>query len=203
MWICGLIGTMQYLSLSLFAEFWGIPFIQARYGLTPTLAALANSMIFFGWLVGAPLAGWISDRLRLRKLPLFVGSLGAGLLVLIVLYLPNVPLIVLCILLFLFGLFCSVEIICFAIGRELNDIKMSATSVAFINMIIMLGGLISQPAVGMLLDWSWLAAPVLENGNRLYSAANYQWALLVLPAGLFLSALLTKFLHESFQDHAE
>lgn len=200
MWICGAIGAIQYLSLSLFAEFWGIPFLQTQYSLSPATAALANSMVFFGWLIGSPLLGWISDKIKIRRMPLFVGSALAAMTITIVLFVPSLPLLVLCALLFLFGLFCSAEVICFAIGRELNNLRMAATSVAFINMVVMLGGLISQPLIGLCLDWHWAGAAT-EAGSRIYSTANYQWALTILPICLLVSVVLTFIMRESYQEH--
>ncbi|HEY1931045.1 MAG TPA: MFS transporter [Acetobacteraceae bacterium] len=60
-------------------------FLRRDMGLTPALQGLVVSMLLFGSIVAAPLAGLLSDRLGARRLIatagvlFFVGSLGAAL----------------------------------------------------------------------------------------------------------------------------
>ncbi len=54
---------------------------------------------------------------------------------------------------FYFGVFSSVEVIVFAVARELSPSHLAATSVAFTNFVIMIGGVLFQPLVGLLLDF--------------------------------------------------
>ncbi len=56
-----------------FAGLWGVPFLEAAYGLPRTQAATLTSMMFVGWGVGAPLFGWLSDRIGRRRPPMLVG----------------------------------------------------------------------------------------------------------------------------------
>ena len=59
-----------------------------------------------------------------------------------------------------------------------------------INMVVMLGGIILQPAIGMILDYYAVMT--------LYA---YQVALIVLPVGLFIAAGLSCILKESYPRH--
>ncbi len=56
-WLNGLVGFLLYISLSAFAELWGIPYLTQAHHLSSTHAASANSMIFLGWAVGGPFWG--------------------------------------------------------------------------------------------------------------------------------------------------
>jgi MFS family permease len=197
MWLAGLVGCMFYLSLSLFGELWGIPFIQKVYNLSQDSSALACSMLFAGWLVGAPISGWLSDMIKARKLLLIIGGFLSLVVVSIIIFKPfTIASGLLFTLLFFFGIFSSVQIICFAISRENNHTKIAATSVAFTNLVIMFGGMVFQPLIGFLLDLWWDGAT--QDGIRLYSGANYQHALWSLPICILIGVILALGLRETY-----
>ena len=56
------------------------------------------------------------------------------------------------VLLFVFGVCNSVQVLSFVVGREVSDRRIAGTAIAFINMLVMLGGAFAQPMVGELLD---------------------------------------------------
>jgi MFS family permease len=197
MWISGIIGCAFFLSLSVFAELWGIPFLRNVYKLSPSVAAFACSMVFAGWLVGAPINGWLSDKNRTRKLPLIVGGSISAIIITIIVFRPiNISIEFLDVLLFLFGIFSSVQIVCFAISKENNPTHVAATAVAFTNLLIMTGALVFQPLIGKLLDIRWIGH--VHKGVRVYSAINYQHALLILPISIVIGVILSFILRETF-----
>ncbi|MCK4870715.1 MAG: MFS transporter [Gammaproteobacteria bacterium] len=202
MWLSGFIGCAMFLSLSVVAELWGIPFLKAVYHLSADNAAFACSSVFLGWLVGAPLSGWISDRGRNRRLPIIFGAIFSALVLSVIIYHPvNFTLIHLSILLFLFGLFSSAEVICFAIARENNPTHVAATAIAFTNLLVMVGGVVLQPLVGRLLDIGWRGATL--NGVRVYTASDYQHAFWIIPICIIVAAVLTVILRESYGHEGE
>ena len=193
-WINGLIGCLLYLPTSVFAELWGVPFLSQALHFSPSAAANAISLIFLGWATGAPVAGFISDVLKQRRLPMTIGSVMAAILFSIVLYVPHVPVYAVCIIFYLFGFFSSAQVIIFAVGREISSSKASGTAIALTNMFVMIGGVIFQPVVGILLEWRGGQA---VEGLHMYSADAYQYALAVLPFGLVLTVFLTFLLKET------
>jgi len=118
LWFAGLIGCMLYLSLTAFAEMWGIEFIRSAGHVPNYFAAKLNSVIFLGWLIGSPLSGWISNKIKSRRKPLLVGSLLAAATMTFILTMPQAHPWILTVLLFLFGLFSSTEILIFVVARE-------------------------------------------------------------------------------------
>lgn len=195
-WISGLIGCLLYLSLSAFGELWGIPYLEQAQGLSKTQAATCNSMIFLGWAIGAPFWGWFSDWVEKRRLLLILAGIAAFILVVLLLYVPGFSFLSMNGLFFGFGFFTSVEILVFAICREVCSAKISGTAIALTNMIIMVGGNIFQPLVGKLLDLRWSGQ--LLSDARIYSIEAYQFSLAVLPLGLLLAVGLAFFLRESY-----
>lgn len=205
-WINGAYGCLIYLPTTVFAELWGIPYLSHAKGMSMPAAEFANSLIFMGFMFGAPLWGYLSDKLHQRKGPMLIGALGAGVMMTLILYLPNVQLHTFYFMVFTLGLFYGVQAVVFAVGRELSPKEAAGTAIATTNMFVMLGAMLLQPLIGSLLDHSvrvrygdTLASIALgTNGMRdLYTVADYQFAMVVIPAGIFLAAILTLFLKET------
>lgn len=205
-WINGLYGCLVYLPTTVFAELWGIPYLRHAHGLTQSGANLCNSVLFLGFTIGAPLMGYISDKLHRRKLPMQVGAVGAALVMMVLLYVPGLHSISISILLFLLGLLYSAQAIVFAVGREVSPKEAGGTAIAMTNMIVMVGAMFSQPLVGRLLDWRLHARNAvipfqdltIDNMQQLYTAGDYQFALSIIPVGILIAAFLTLFLRETY-----
>lgn len=206
-WINGMIGCLVYLPTTVFAELWGISYLKHAHGASQGSADFANSLLFLGFTFGAPLMGYLSDKIRRRKFPLLIGALGAGCVMMIVLYVPGLTEFQIDVLMFTLGLLYSSQCIVFAIGRELSPVEAAATAISFTNMLVMFGAMFLQPLVGRLLDFSLAShlqaiEPVeklpIEKLQHLYSAADYQFALSVIPIGIFIAAILTFFLKETY-----
>lgn len=195
LWLTGIVGGLLYIPTSVFAELWGVPYLEQARGFSAYQAAGAVSMIFLGWAIGGPIVGFVSDRIRMRKVPIIFGSLLAALLISMLLFTPNIPTDVVFALFLLFGMFSSAENITFAIARESCNKNIAGTAVAINNMLVMFGGMILQPVVGKMLDANWHGT--LQAGHRIFTAANYEHALVILPVGLILAAVVTVFIKET------
>jgi len=195
MWLNGIIGCLMYVSLSGFAESWGTRALTIIYNLTPSDSRLACPMVFLGWLIGGPLIGYISDITRSRKTPIFIGCFFSTILISLIIYLPHNNIKLLFFLLFLFGIFSSFEILCFAVSSENTSKTLIATASAFTNFLIMISGFASQPLIGKILDITWTNQ--MLNGVRAYSIINYQIALSILPIAFVAGFILTFWLKET------
>jgi len=205
-WINGGYGCLVYLPTTVFAELWGIPYLSHAHGMSLASAEFSNSILFMGCTVGAPLWGYLSDRIKQRKLPMRVGAFGACIVMTLILYAPNIKGPVLYSLMFVLGCLYSVQAIVFAVGRELSPREAGGTAIAMTNMCVMLGAIVLQPLVGRVLDWcvlarhsGTLAINALDSNQirQLYTAADYQLAMAVIPVGIFVAGILTFFLKET------
>lgn len=204
-WINGFYGCMVYLPTTVFAELWGISYLRHAHNLSDTQAAFANSLLFFGFMIGAPTMGLISDRIRRRKPTMIVGASGAAIMMSLVLYMPNLSEHALYACIFILGLFYSAQTIVFVVGRELSPAQASGTAIALTNMIVMIGAMVLQPLVGKLLDLSLkyhhaLEVPkgvALNKVHWLYSAADYRTAMTIIPFGIVLAVISTFFIRET------
>lgn len=195
-WLVGLVGFLLYLSLSAFAELWGIPYLEQAHGFTKMQAAFANSLVFLGWALGSPFWGWYSDHLRYRCLPIRVAAIGTLITICMLLYLPHLSVFWICLLLFLIGLLSSAQVLVFALNREAMSIKIAGTVIAFTNLVVMIGGNIFQPVIGKLLDVKWHGGMI--DGARVYSPAAYEYALSVLPICTLIAVVILFFIRETY-----
>jgi len=197
MWIIGLIGCLLYLPSSVFLDLWGLDYLKAVYHFTPEQAVAILNCTSYGWIISGPIIGALSDKIQRRRMPLLVTGFFAALLLCIVFYLPGLNPSSLYLIFFLIGFCCGAHSLCFALGKESNPIQISATSVAVTNMLIMAGGMIFQPLVGKLLVLH-SSGPLDAHGLPTYAAADYTFALSVIPIGVALGIILSIFLKETY-----
>ena len=194
-WLVAIYGGLVFAPTSIFGSLWGVPFLMAHHGLSRPAAAGVISMLFVGWAIGSGLSGWFSDTIGKRKLPMLLGAIGAFITITALIYLPQLSIFWINALLFLFGVFSSGFLPAFSIIREINPINVSGTALGFMNAVNMVGGALGQPLVGWLLDSVWNGK--LEAGVRIYSIANFHFALAVLPICIALSLITLFFIRET------
>lgn len=193
----GLIGCTLYLSLSVFGEYWGIEYLhRSSQESSRVLTSAMNSMVFFGWLIGGPLSGWLSDHLKTRRVPLIVGNFFAAVCISALILFPHMNEFLKFFLLLSFGIFSSVEIICFSLARDLLPMKYAATALGVVNFFIMIGGMVFTPLVGLIMDFLWTGK--MQNGIRVYSLHDFRIALSVIPIMMFLAMLLSFRIKETY-----
>lgn len=194
LWLLGIIAALLYLSLSAFAELWGSKFARQAYNLPAAKAALVNSMVFLGWLIGPPLIGWLSDKLNQHR-PLIISSAFlASLVSCIMLIFTQLPLTFIEVIFFLVGFFCSAQVLCITAATQKTPAVLTATTVSFINCIVMTCGLIAQPLIGKLLNIFWLGK--MQADLPLYSMHSFRFALGILPVAFLLAGILGFFIKE-------
>lgn len=173
---------------SVLGGLWAVPFIQQAYGVGRDTASFASSMIFLGFVVGGPIAGYLSDYFRERRLLLVILTIATGLVLLPIIYYPEMGIVWLYILLFVLGFFGSGQLLTYSYAIDLNPIEVKGSSSAFINTVVYIGAAILQPTIGLFLDWFWDGK--LKNGTPAYSTADYQATFTWFPILLFVSAFL-------------
>lgn len=194
-WIVATYSTMIYLCISVFAELWGISFLQTAYSMDRTAAGYANSMIYLGFLAGGPLAGVLSDHLRRRKPVILIGAFFAAIFIGCVVLIPHLSFFALYALLFCFGLTVGTQLLSFSISIEINSIFAKGSALAFNNFVTMIGGSVMQPVVGLLL----VKGSIGIDSETLteYTAHDFRCALIALPIACFIGFILTFFIKET------
>ncbi len=117
----------------LFTGTFGVAYITSVYDLSKTTAANFVSMSLIASGIACLFIGKISDTLRKRKLPMIILAAIAvvawGMLVF-----AKPPVWVMGILVILIGVSGSIGVICWSVGKEVNDPKLSGMSMSIVNV---------------------------------------------------------------------
>jgi MFS family permease len=195
-WIASLYAGLMFVPTTGFGQLWGVPYFIERFHVDKDIAAGMVSMIFYGWAVGGPLYGYISDKLRRRKLPMVFAAIFTLVIMTAILYAP-VTATQMKVLMFLLGAFSSGFILAFSIVREINIPVLTGTAIGFINTLNNASGALAQPVVGRLLDQQSTGL-MHADGSLMYTVAMYNNALLFLPVCILLAVIILPFIRETY-----
>jgi MFS family permease len=174
-----------------FSGLWGVSFLATQYDLPATEAAAVSTTLMVAWAIGGPIFGALSDRIGRRK-PIYVSGCAVVAVGWAVIILgPTLPVPLFIVLLAITGFFSGVMVIGFAFIRESVPPRLAGTVAGVLNMSVMSGPMLLQPAVGWMLDQRWQGE--MLNGVRRYSPEAYQagfslmlvWAVLALVLIIF------------------
>jgi MFS family permease len=194
-WLIAIAGLGTTGPLLGFAGLWGVPYLVTTHGLDHKAAASITSTLFIGWGVGAPLFGWLSDRIGLRRPPFVAGVLLCAAAMAALIYVPDLPVPAIALACFLCGFGGSSQIVGFAAVREHNAAALSGTAIGLVNGMVTGAGALYQPLLGWLLDLAWRGQ--MASGARIYDAAAYRSAFAVLVAGAVVGLVCTLAMRET------
>lgn len=195
-WMASIYAGLMFVPTTGFGQLWGVPYFMERYHIEKDAAGFMVSMIFFGWAVGGPFYGWISDKIHRRKAPMAFAAISTTVIMSAILFVPASP-FEMKILMFLLGAFSSGFILAFSIVREINIPLLTGTAIGFINTLNNASGALAQPIVGHLLDKLW-AGQYSANGDPFYTISMYNEALLFLPVCIIIAFLIVPFIRETY-----
>ncbi len=155
-WLVAVFGGLMVAPITTYSELWGVSFLVNNYELSRPAAAQIATLTFIGIAIGGPTIGWLSDYLRLRKRPMFIGAIGAFCSIGAIVFAPLLPLWLLYLLHLTFGFFTSSMLLCYSLISEATPTSIRATTIALTNSIVMLFGALLQTISGILLDYSHL-----------------------------------------------
>jgi len=194
-WLIAVAGLGTTGPLLGFAGLWGVPYLVLTQGLDRTAAAGVTSMVFIGWGVGAPVIGWLSDRIRRRKLLFVAGLMLTAIAMAGLAWAPGLPLWAVSALCFLCGFGGSGQILGFAAVRELNPPAAAGAALGIVNGVVTGAGALYQPLLGWLLDLAWTGE--MAGGARVYTVTAYSTAFSVLVAGAVVGIACTLLIRET------
>ena len=178
-----------------FSGLWGVPFLTTHHELSPPVAAAMTSTLLVAWAIGGPFFGWLSDRLGNRKRLYLIGSVISIAGWLSIIFITKIPVYGLVVMLLVTGFSSGCIIITFAFAKESVPVDLSGTVSGVVNMGVMMGPTLLQPAVGWILDLKWQGEVI--RGIRLYSLNAYQTGFSLMIAWAVLSFFLLFFTRET------
>lgn len=177
-WVMAIYAGLLFAPTAVIAEFWGPSYLQYGRGLSAHSAAFANGLIFIGWGFGGPIAGWLSDKIGLRKPLLYISALCGLAFLLIIFYWSSLSLTAIYLLFFMYGLTNIGVVVSYAAATEINPRSCIGTTIAFANMGSILIGAVLQPVFGRVLESS---TGKMIHDIALLNRADFSTALSLLP----------------------
>ena len=187
--LCGVIAGLLFIPTTIFDMVWGVRYLQEARGFEYATAVLRSASVPFGWIIGCPLLGLISDRLGRRKPVIVVSAvLLLGLLAWI-LYGPadTFPPYVLGLAA---GIVSGAAMLPYTVIKEANPPEMSGSATGVVNFLNFTFSALLGPVFGRML----LA---VGGGAREMTLGHYQTAFTPLLYGVGLAIILTLLLKET------
>lgn len=178
-----------------FSGLWGVPYLIRLHGISPAEAATISSALLVAWALGGPFFGWLSDRLSNRKLLYLVGCGIAASGWAIIVLMESISLFTLVPILLATGFASGCMVLSFAFVKESVPTRLAGTASGVINMGVMMGPMVLQPAVGWVLDHMWRGE--VDMGIRVYDIVAYRSGFSLMLFWIVLSFVLLLFTRET------
>lgn len=196
LWLVACYGGLMYMATPVFCGLWGVPFLMNKMLLSKATAANYISLVFVGWAIASPLWGLFSNRIGLRKPPMYIAAIGGLICSSLFIFTSITKPIIMQILLFAFGVFSAGFLPAFSVAKELCNKKYVATGLSFMNMMNMIGIALAQPLIGYILDKLWQGE--LNGTVRVYPLEAYHTGLAILPLGMLLALIILPQIKETY-----
>jgi MFS family permease len=187
--LCGMIAGLIFIPTTIFDMIWGVRYLQEAHGFDYGTAVMRSATVPFGWIIGCPLLGFISDRIGRRK-PVIAAGGGVLLICLAwILYGPTdvFPPYVLGLVA---GVASGAAMLPYTVIKEANPPAVSGTATGVVNFLNFTFSALLGPVFG------WILVAV-SGGATSMALEHYQTAFEPLLYGVGLALLLTLFLRET------
>jgi MFS family permease len=187
--LCGIIAGLIFIPTTIFDMVWGVRYLQEGHGIDYASAVLRSATVPLGWMIGCPLLGLASDRLRRRKPVIAAGALGLLACLGWILFGPAdvFPPYALGLAA---GIASGAAMLPYTVIKEANPSEVSGTATGVVNFInFTFSALLGPVFASLLLSASGGVTPM--------ALEHYQTAFQPLLYGVALAIVLTLFLKET------
>lgn len=192
--LCGFIAALIFIPTTIFDMVWGVRFIQDGYGFDYGEAVLRASAVPFGWIIGCPLLGYLSDRIGRRK-PVIIGGTAVLFVCLVGALYGRVGVLPPYSIALLIGIASGAGMIPYTVIKESNPPRLSGTATGVANFI----NFTFSAMMGQIFGWLLLT---VSHGSGKLMITDYRMTFGPLLFGLIVAIIMTLFLQETGHSRA-
>jgi sugar phosphate permease len=187
--LCGLIAGLLFIPTTIFDMVWGVRYLQEAHGADYGTAVMRSATVPFGWIIGCPLVGLISDRLGRRKPVLIVCAVLLFNCMAWILFGPSnvFPPYVLGLLT---GIVSGAAMLPYTIIKEANPPQFGGTATGVVNFLNFTFSALLGPVFG------WSLQQVSGGASQL-ELPHFQRAFQPMLVGVVIAIVLCLFLKET------
>lgn len=185
LWILGFFGGLMLGPLEGFAGIWGIKYLQHIKTMNIAESEYCIYILRIGAAFGFPFIGFLTTKLDLRKMIIYLGITNVILVSILLsnLRLTNETIYCLC---FAIGFLTTHEIAIFTMLTRIIDKERISISIAIVNMIIMSFGFTYQAGIGYIFEQFFTSAGI---DLFLYSTLAYQTSFSIIVVGILIGII--------------
>ena len=184
-WIISVVYIGLYTGYTVILGTFGTPFLMTVYSIKKVEAANYIISAVVGSAVSGLVIGYLSDKFKARKSILIISSIVTLIMWVIFIYV-KLPLTLLSVYLFVFGFMMTAFTLCWTVGNEVNDRRLSGMATGVVNCVGFLGAAIIPVIMGNILD-----------ANKNMPEIGYKKAYLVLILLVAVSTVFSFFVTET------
>src|SRR6476646_7478511 len=187
--LCGVIAGLIFIPTTIFDMVWGVRYLQEAHGVDYATAVMRSASVPFGWIIGCPLLGFISDRLGRRK-PVIIG--GAIVLLACVAWIlfGRAGVFPAYVVGLMTGVASGAAMLPYTVIKEANPPQFGGTATGVVNFLNFTFSAVLGPVFG------WLLQRV-SGGSGPMEEGHYQSAFTPLLLGIAIAIVLSFFLRET------
>src|SRR5262245_19575743 len=187
--LCGVISGLLFLPTTIFDMVWGVRYLQEARGMEYSVAAMRSATVPFGWIIGCPLLGFVSDRIGRRKPVILAGGLVLLGCLAWILYGPAdaLPPYTLGLVA---GIASGAAMLPYTVIKDANPPELGGTATGVVNFLNFTFSALLGPVFG------WLLATV-AGGDETRGLEHYQTTFQPLLYGVVVAIVLALLLKET------
>ena len=162
---------------------WGVRYLQEAHGFDYASAVMRSATVPFGWIIGCPLLGALSDRIGRRK-PVIIGAAVVLLACLAWILYGRVGVLPPYLLGLVAGLASGAAMLPYTVIKEANPPQYGGTATGVVNFLNFTFSALLGPVFG------WVLAARVGRGGDACALEHYQTAFVPLLYGVAVAIVL-------------
>lgn len=187
--LCGLIAGLLFIPTTIFDMIWGVRYLQEAHGLEYGSAVMRSAAVPFGWIIGCPLLGFISDRIGRRK-PVIICAAVVLLACLAWILYGKIDVFPPYVIGLIAGLASGAAMLPYTVIKEANPPQFGGTATGVVNFLNFTFSALLGPVFGGILLR-------VSGGSAHMELAHYQAAFVPLLYGVAIAVVLALLLKET------